>query len=287
MKSKLLALALGAAFSVGAFAIPTVDLTYYAGYNGVAKIKLTGYENFTSGLVVGSQNYGVLKVTSIQDNNGNLMWFDGKNGTEISGVFSSIELTTATAPDLFGTVSLAAKGGLGSFYANAAGSFTTAGGFSQGALGFSDLGCAVNTLCYDGVTNAAVGGKLFDANWVGGVLDAFANTTTTVFGSLNLVTGKGSAGGYMSVVAGSGPEAIKWNTDGFTFVNNPKADLLAENRFCSVGFQGCNTAADGGNFWAFAIEDPITGKPLPEPGSMALVGLGLLGVAAIRRRRNV
>jgi hypothetical protein len=43
------------------------------------------------------------------------------------------------------------------------------------------------------------------------------------------------------------------------------------------------TTSDGFEEWGF--RDPYTYKDIPEPGTMALFGLGLLGMAAARRRR--
>ena len=66
MKTKLLAIALGLAACV-AQAAPSFSFNNVpAGWDGAYSIKLTGFENFTAGTTIGSQNYGVLKVTSIQ-----------------------------------------------------------------------------------------------------------------------------------------------------------------------------------------------------------------------------
>lgn len=300
MKTRLLALAFGIAASFGASAAPTLNFSNTPpGWDGSFKIKLTGFESFTAGLTVGSENYGVLRVTSIEAIDGlATYWNSGDDGLELTGVFSGIKLANVSVSGV--NVGLQATGGIGSFYLNPQNSLALAGGFAQGSSGYSDLMCSVNTNCYDGVTNVAAGVKLFDANWVAGVLDILGQpmfggdlvtaTSITVDGTLSLATGRGSAGGYLSVVPGSGSSSADFDTNGQLFAFNSPADMFANNTFCDVTNTNC-AAQFGGvtafGDWAFGIEDPISGRRvIPEPGSLALVGLGILGLSFVRRQRR-
>jgi hypothetical protein len=290
MKTKLLAIALGLAACVAQAAPSFSFANVPAGWDGAYSIKLTGFENFSNGLNVGSQNYGVLKVTSIQTIGfGEVtIWADGQNGAEITGVFSEIEVSNfiAAGPGGF----LYAIGGTTDLYINPMGSLVAAGGFTQGIGGYAAAGggCTVNQNCYHGVSDVVGGGLLLSADYVPGA-DTFDDPlVNTVVGTLTAANPlRGSAQGYLAVTGGAAADIF--DTNGFI---GGTADLNANNTFCTVGTSACATFAQAGGTpasggWQLKIDDPVVGSvKLPEPASLALVGLGLLGAGMARRRKS-
>lgn len=114
---------------------------------------------------------------------------------------------------------------------------------------------------------------------------AFDETTSTLYQQATAATlpAFGAGNFYAAVVGGSG--AAKWDTNGYL---NGGADFdgaftLTPN---SLQFGGECADINAPTCFAGKVNDPVVGTALPEPGSMMLVGLGLVGLAALRRRKQ-
>lgn len=90
-------------------------------------------------------------------------------------------------------------------------------------------------------------------------------------------------GAFFLDVAG-GTAASQWENDGQAGHDMSGNFTLRANS--SFG-GGCTVAqVSAGVCFAGLINDPILTTKIPEPGSLALLGLGLVGLGALRRRRN-
>lgn len=282
---KKLALALGIAGALCAAQASADPIFSLGGYTGAIKIKFSNWENFTPStgnlpINPGSVNYGIVKITSIESDDGNNtpLWTSGKDGAELTGVFYDILVENVTA--IPGAFNIQSSGGKLDVYLNPNGAFAAAGGANQGTSGYTDAGCAVSGTCYDGISNVA-GGVLFLATeWVSGVDPT--DSTITVDGDLQGSTfpGTGDAAGYQDVVGGKYKTNFDTNGQATAFGGR---DLFLQNDFCTNGAVGCANPQQGN--WQLVSEDPTRAFFVPEPGTLALLGLGLFGLGFGARRK--
>lgn len=131
----------------------------------------------------------------------------------------------------------------------------------------------LNALMYPGISGGSI--------WLEGVFAAGAiagDTTTTYTSTYNTNTLAGSGQSYMDITGGS-QQAI-FDTNSLTDLNGTKRDL-----FMDITFNDANGVASSIG-WTVTSAGQIKGNAVPEPGTMALAGLALLGAGLASRRRK-
>lgn len=207
----------------------------------------------------GQELGGVGVIDTIKDQNGNVTWVDGQNGTHLSFWFDSYLSQTITAGPPIG---VNFSGGVANFYTTAS-LFTPTGSFaadkatiSAGTPWLNTVGggnqiCTVAMGCFSGA---------------GTVITLAA----AIFSGDLIAIGSAAGNGFLEVTGG--PAGPFMDTNAI----NPGAHDLA----LGSSFDDLNTSGYGAS-GSVNIKGLLV---VPEPGSLALLGLGLVGFAATRRK---
>jgi hypothetical protein len=90
---------------------------------------------------------------------------------------------------------------------------------------------------------------------------------------------------FLDVVGGTA--AGQWDTNGQDFGHDMSGNFTLRPNYGPGRNPNCTLAqVTAGVCFAGLINDPIITSKVPEPASLALFGLGLAGLAGLRRRRN-
>lgn len=287
----------GAAVLAGAATVMAAPITLPLGplfiqYTNDEQFSITNSIHSTSatgGGVTSEGNWGILQISSIvkgtaqapsgsdiQGGGANVFTDGGVGGHQITGIFYG----TTVNPG-----GLSAQGGVIDLYWQDVGKANTGVDLASGF----DPTRRLNQKTYTGYAEPLNPSFIFLAQLVFG--PGCDNIPThNVCTGVAPGTGDGTAKSYQSVnLAAGGLWASQLDSNFFTLDANglplvPAQDVRTDSNFTQNGASAWNGTGD---IIGLRSNDPVRADalaPVPEPGTMSLLGLGLIGVGYLRRR---
>lgn len=275
------ALAVGAAAPASAVTLTAGDLkitinafdagtTGYSGSGVVCTTTGTCDANATSPAAnsIGSEDtWGIFSVQSISRvSDGAIIFTAGQGGQYLTGLFGGISDTRVSviAGDEENVVTAYGTGGWLNMYYNSANYNSALGPAGRSVDGLSYTGITGGTLALSAVFSPEVSGS--------GTLNGYSYRSQ--FGDVTLA---GVGQGFLDVTGGS--LAATLNTDSEF---DPKGG--SHDMFLKVTYAPSPESAAAG--WTVDATGDVQAEALPEPATLAVFGLGLAGIAGLRRRKS-
>jgi hypothetical protein len=275
-RNTLIAAALGGAMGLpGAASALTIDgITFEA---GAILETIDLFEGKSTGgaiTAIGDELIGIGIVNRILDSGNNVLWQNGDNGRELTIYFRNYiaqNFSTAAVPLVIGVDTISFSGGIVEIYSDSTPNFSAAGTLAQGIASASDGNLWLSLA--GSPTGGIFNGQAITLTSVG----TRNGNAGTPFTFANNLAGQG----LLDVTGGLAGAYFDTNTFGCDGSAGAPCPNDADKAFTSSG----QLPLVPGSAWAFRGTGEVQDfAVIPEPGTLALLGAGLMGVGLRRRK---